>query len=43
VGEVIDWSSRADYVRERHGFGTEWANEALADPDALQISPDPAS
>ena len=39
----VDWSYRADYMRERHGIETEWANEALADPDALRIDPDPAS
>ena len=39
----VDWSYRADYVRERHGIEMEWANEALADPDALRIDPDPAS
>ncbi|HUE60533.1 MAG TPA: hypothetical protein VMO88_13205 [Acidimicrobiales bacterium] len=39
----VDWSYRADYMRERHGIEVEWANEALADPDALRIDPDPAS
>ena len=39
----MDWSYRADYMRERHGIETEWANEALEDPDALRIDPDPAS
>ena len=39
----VDWTFRADYVRQRHEIETEWANEALADPDALRIEPDPAS
>jgi len=39
----VDWSYRADYIRERHGIEVEWANEALGDPDALRIAPDPAS
>jgi hypothetical protein len=39
----VDWSYRADYMRERHGIEVEWANEALEDPDALRIDPDPAS
>lgn len=41
--EVVDWSYRAEYMRERHGIEVAWANEALADPDALEIRPDPAS
>lgn len=39
----MDWSYRADYMRERHGIEVEWADEALEDPDALRIDPDPAS
>jgi hypothetical protein len=39
----VDWSHRADYMRERHGMEVEWANEALEEPDALRIEPDPAS
>lgn len=39
----VDWSYRADYMRERHGIEVEWANEALENPDALRIDPDPAS
>ena len=39
----MDRSYRADYMRERHGIETEWAHEALEDPDALRIDPDPAS
>ena len=38
-----DWSYRGDYVRERHGIEPDWADEALHDPDALRISPDPSS
>ena len=30
-------------MRERHGIEVESANEALEDPDALRIDPDPAS
>jgi len=41
--EGADWTYRADYIRERHGVEVEWANEALRDPDALRIDPDPAS
>ena len=29
---VVDWSYRANYVRERHGIEVEWANEALESP-----------
>lgn len=39
----MDWSYRADYMRERHGIEVDWADEALEDPDALRIDPDPAS
>lgn len=39
----MDWSYRADYMRERHGIEVEWADEALEDPDAVRIAPDPAS
>ena len=41
--EDADWSYRDTYIRERHGVEVSWANEALGDPDALQIAPDPAS
>ncbi len=27
----VDWSYRADYMRERHGIEVEWADEALED------------
>jgi hypothetical protein len=40
---VVDWSYRANYMQERHGIEVEWANEALEDPDALRIDPDPGS
>jgi hypothetical protein len=30
-------------MRNRHGVEVGWANEALADPDALRIDPDPSS
>jgi len=39
----VDWSYRAEYVRDRHGIDVEWTFEACSDPDALQIEPDPAS
>jgi hypothetical protein len=39
----VDWSYRADYMRERHGIEVEWANEALEDPDALRIDLIPAA
>jgi uncharacterized DUF497 family protein len=41
--EEVDWTHRADYMRGRHGVEFEWATEALADPDALRIDPDPSS
>jgi hypothetical protein len=39
----VDWTYRADYVRDRHGVEVAWANEPLQDPGALRIVPDPAS
>ncbi len=39
---VVDWSQRGEYVA-KHGITVEQANEALADPDAVTIVPDPAS
>ena len=39
----MDWTYRADYVRDRHGVEVAWANEVLQDPGALRIVPDPAS
>lgn len=41
--DEVDWSYRAEYTRDRHGVETEWADEALRDPDALRIAPDPSS
>ena len=41
--EEADWTYRGEYIRQRHGVEPEWADEALADPDALRIEPDPAS
>lgn len=38
-----DWTYREDYIRERHGIEPDWAEEALHDPDALRITPDPSS
>ena len=37
---VVDWSQRGEYVA-KHGITVEQANEALADPDAVTIVPDP--
>jgi len=31
------------HMRDRHGIEPAWAEEALPDPDALTIRPDPAS
>jgi hypothetical protein len=39
----VDWSKRAEYVRSRHGVEPEWANEAVSDPHAVWLEPDPAS
>ncbi len=30
-------------MRDRHGIEIEWAKEALDDPEALRIAPDPSS
>jgi len=38
-----DWSYRGDYVRERQGIEPDRGNEAMHDPGALRISPDPSS
>jgi hypothetical protein len=43
VSSRIDWSKRADYIRERHQVETAWADEAVVDPDACWLVPDPAS
>ena len=38
-----DWSFAENHMRDRHGIEPAWAEEALRDPDALTIRPDPAS
>ena len=39
----MDRTYRTDYVRDRHSVEVAWAIEALQDPGALRIVPDPAS
>ena len=39
----MDWSTRAEYVRSRHGVESPWADEAVDDDHALWLVPDPAS
>ena len=39
----IDWSKRADYMRERHGVEPNWADEAVNDELAVWLDPDPKS
>lgn len=39
----VDWSKRADYVRSRHAVEPAWADEAVSDPHAAWLDPDPAS
>lgn len=40
----IDWSRRGDYMLTRHGLDPVDATDAINDdPDALWLSPDPAS
>lgn len=39
----VDWSYRGQYVWERHLVSVLWMTEALNDPDALEIDPDPSS
>jgi len=41
--DEVDWTHGADHMRSRHGVEVDWANEALRDPDALRIDPDPSS
>ena len=43
VTSRIDWSKRAGYIRERHFVEPAWADEAVADPEACWLAPDPAS
>jgi hypothetical protein len=38
-----DWTERGDYMLARHGIEPAWADEALADPDRVVLTPDPAS
>jgi hypothetical protein len=39
----VDWSQRASYIRERHQVESTWADEAVNDPGACWLDPDPAS
>lgn len=39
----MDWSKRADYIRERHAIEPPWADEAVSDAHAVWVVPDPAS
>jgi hypothetical protein len=39
----VDWSKRAGYIRDRHQVEPAWADEAVIDPDACWVDPDPAS
>jgi hypothetical protein len=39
----VDWTYGLDHMRVRHGIEAEWAMEALSDPEALRINPDPSS
>lgn len=39
----VDWSHRGEYMHTRHGVTPTEANDALTDPDAVTIDPDPAS
>jgi hypothetical protein len=43
VSERADWSKRADYIRSRHQVQPSWAVEAVNDPTAFWLDPDPAS
>jgi hypothetical protein len=43
VPRRVDWSKRAGYIRDRHHVEPAWADEAVADPDASWLDPDPAS
>ena len=40
---AVEWSYRAACVRERHGILVLWMEEALRDPNVLEIDPDPSS
>jgi uncharacterized DUF497 family protein len=39
----VDWSFTENHVRQRHGVEIAWIAEALNDPEALVLNPDPAS
>lgn len=43
VVQRVDWSKRADYIRARHDVRPAWAVEAVNDPAAFWLDPDPAS
>lgn len=43
VLQRVDWSKRADYIRARHDVAPAWAAEAVNDPTAFWLDPDPAS
>lgn len=40
---TVDWSKRAGYIRDRHQVEPAWADEAVTDPEACWLDPDPAS
>ncbi|MDS1116022.1 transposase [Gordonia westfalica] len=42
VGEV-NWIHGENHMRDRHGVTVTEADEALSDPDAVLLRPDPAS
>jgi uncharacterized DUF497 family protein len=42
VFDTADWSHRGDYIA-KHGVNPAEADEAIADPDRVVLSPDPAS
>ena len=42
MAERVDWSKRAEYIKCRHNVEAAWADEAVADPDAVWLDPDPA-
>lgn len=43
MGRKVDWSYRGEYMERRHGVSSIKANDALNEPDAVTIHPDPAS
>lgn len=40
---AVDWNERSEYIWAKHQVTVEQANEALADPARLMLTPDPAS